>query len=72
MRSTVESLSVLPATSGSAREAETLAADLRQLLFRSYRIIFRIEEDAAVVRVLHVRHAARRTVGEPEIPDYET
>lgn len=65
----IASLATMPARCPRARESATIGSDLRQLLYGSYRVVFRIEEDAGVVRVLYVRHAARRTVGEPEKPD---
>jgi plasmid stabilization system protein ParE len=40
--------------------------DLRHYIYRSHRIIFRIEEEVGIVRILHVRHAARRTIGQPD------
>jgi plasmid stabilization system protein ParE len=60
----IDSLSRMPARCGQARESESLGVDLRQYIYHSHRIIFRIEEEAATVRVLHVRSAARRAIGE--------
>jgi plasmid stabilization system protein ParE len=54
----------MPARCGVAREHGVLGRDLRQYIYHSHRIIFRIEESTAVVRVLHVRHAAQRALGE--------
>ena len=69
LRGAVESLAVMPAMWGRAREAASLSADLRQMLYRSHRIIFRIEESTATVRVLHVRHASRQTLGQARTAD---
>jgi plasmid stabilization system protein ParE len=49
-----------------ARESVTLGVNLRQYVYHSHRIIFAIEKEASIVRILHVRHAARRAIGEPE------
>jgi plasmid stabilization system protein ParE len=64
----IDSLRVMPARCGLARESKTLGTDLRHYVYHSHRIIFRIEEDAAIVRVLHVRHAARSALGESHNP----
>jgi plasmid stabilization system protein ParE len=60
----IDSLSLLPGRCSQARESETLGVDLRHYIYHSHRIIFRIEEEPGIVRVLHVRHAARRAIGE--------
>jgi plasmid stabilization system protein ParE len=65
----IESLSTMPGRCSRARESATLGIDLRHYIYHSHRIIFRIEEEAGIVRVLHVRHAARRAIGEPEDDD---
>ncbi|MEP7355330.1 MAG: type II toxin-antitoxin system RelE/ParE family toxin [Acidobacteriota bacterium] len=60
----IDSLESLPERCGHAREQEYLDAPLRQLLFKSHRIIFSVERTIAAVYVLHVRHAKQRAVGE--------
>jgi plasmid stabilization system protein ParE len=52
------SLDALPNRCPLAREARTLRRDVRQLLYGNYRILFII--DGKVVRILRVRHGARR------------
>ena len=47
-----------------AREREYLDVDLRQLLFKSHRIVFAVEKKEKRVYVVYVRHARRRAVGE--------
>ena len=47
-----------------AREREYLDEDLRQLLFKSHRIVFTVEKKKKLVYVLYIRHASRRAVGE--------
>jgi plasmid stabilization system protein ParE len=62
-------LEAMPRRWARAPESEFLGEELRHSLYKSHRIIFRIEEDTRSVRVLHVRHAARRAIGEPETDD---
>src|SRR5437016_5205037 len=61
----IDTLERMPAPCSLAREDEYFEETLRQLLFKSHRIIFRIEEASKIVRVLYVRHAKQRTIGEP-------
>ena len=61
----IDSLERFPESHGRARESAYLDEDLRQLIFKSHRIIFQVDKDARVVSVLHVRHAKQRTLGEP-------
>jgi plasmid stabilization system protein ParE len=61
----VRTLERFPGRCGRARESDYVGEELKQYIFKSYRIIFRIEPDEKIVRVLHVRHAARRAIGEP-------
>jgi plasmid stabilization system protein ParE len=51
-----------------APEGDFLGQELRHLVYKSHRIIFRIEQDARVVRVLHIRHARQQAIGEPPRP----
>jgi plasmid stabilization system protein ParE len=62
----IRSLEILPGRFGLARESAYLGEELRQYIYKSYRIIYRVEESAKIVRVLHVRHAKRRAIGEPD------
>jgi plasmid stabilization system protein ParE len=65
-RAAIETLSSLPRRCPLAPEDDDFDVEIRQLLYREFRILFTIEGD--VVRVLHVRHGARRslTPDEPE------
>lgn len=54
-----------------AREREYLDEDLRQLVFKSHRIVFTVERKEKRVYVLYVRHASQRAVGEPAEEDEE-
>ncbi len=67
----INSLSTMPMRCAQARESKTLGVDLRHYIYRSHRIIFRVEEEAGIVRILHVRHAARRTIGEVQAEEDE-
>ena len=49
-----------------ARERAYLEDDIRQLVFKSHRIVFRVDRVQRTVYVLHVRHAKRRAIGDPE------
>ena len=62
----IDSLEQMPGRCGLAREHEYFDAVVRQLVFKSHRIIFRIEETSRIVRVLYLRHASQRTIGEPD------
>jgi plasmid stabilization system protein ParE len=54
--SRIDTLEQMPTRCALAREAQYFSEDLRQLIFKSHRIVFRIEEQARVVRVLYVLH----------------
>ncbi|WP_309476429.1 type II toxin-antitoxin system RelE/ParE family toxin [Scytonema millei] len=66
----IESLSEMPKRCSLAREDRYFSQEIRQLLYgkgrNSYRILFTIIEnnEAATVRILHIRHAAQQTIGE--------
>jgi plasmid stabilization system protein ParE len=61
----VESLSFMPHRCGIAPETRYLGAEYRHYIYKSHRVIFRIDEKERTVRIIHVRHGARRAVGEP-------
>ncbi len=60
----IESLEQMPRRCALARENEFFEEELRQLVFKSHRIVFTIRGDT--VHVLFIRHVARRTIGEVE------
>jgi plasmid stabilization system protein ParE len=62
----IDSLRTLPNRCAVAPESEFLGVELRHDIYKSHRIIFRVDENARMVRVLHVRHGARRAIGEAE------
>src|SRR5205814_4484337 len=63
----IRKLELFPGRCGRAREAETLGVDLRQIVFKSHRIIFRIEQKERIVRVIRVRHGAQGGLSKPEL-----
>lgn len=65
----IESLALFPHRCAMAPEARYLRRKLRHFIFKSHRLIFEIDERKRRVRILHVRHAARRAIGEPEEGD---
>jgi len=65
---TIETLEQFPERCAFARERDYLEEDLRQLNFKSHRVVFQVNNTSSTVYVLHVRHSSRLAVGEPEIP----
>jgi plasmid stabilization system protein ParE len=68
LQQAIDSLGSFPRRCPVAPESEFLGHELRHLTYKSHRIIFRIEQDARVVRVLHIRHAKQQAIGEPARP----
>lgn len=63
----ISTLSSFPNRCARAREhAYFPKRNLRQLIYKSHRIIFEVEAKARIVRIVYVRHAARRSIGEPD------
>lgn len=63
----IESLKRMPNRCALARENQFLRGrELRQYIYKSYRIIFHVNDTARVVRILHIRHSARRAIGESD------
>lgn len=60
----LDTLEQFPERCGPAVEREYLEEDLRQLLFKSHRVIFQVDRRSNTVYILHVRHAKRRALGE--------
>lgn len=57
-RAAIETLSTFPRRCPLAPENDDFDVEIRQLLYGEFRILFTVEDE--VVRVLHVRHGARR------------
>ena len=60
----IDTLEQFPERCGYARERDYLEADLRQLIFKSHRVVFQVDKISNTVYILHVRHAKRRAVGD--------
>ena len=56
----LEPLKLLPHRSLVERQSTKIRHPVRQITVRPYNVYFRVLDDEKVVRVLHVRHAARR------------
>ena len=56
----IESLKTFPARCAHAPEDQFFEEEIRQLLRGKYRILFEIDDET--VRILHVRHSARRLI----------
>ena len=71
----IVSLQKMPQRCPIAREDAFFTQEIRQILYRqgkqTYRILFTVLEDQTIptVRFLHIRHAAQKTIGEPEVED---
>ena len=59
-------LDEFPRRFGEAREQPHVAEEIRQVIFKSHRIIFTIDDKSATVQVVYVRHGKMRAVGETE------
>ena len=64
--SKISTLESFPGRCSIARERDYFEEELRQLVFKSHRIVFQIEEKSRIVRVLYFVHGRQRTVGERE------
>lgn len=62
----IQTLSEFPRRCPLALESDAFSEEIRQLLYGDFRILFDIEDD--IVRVLHVRHGARRPLSLDELP----
>jgi len=67
----IDSLERFPERCSYAREREYLEEELRQLVYKSHRLVFSVDQAKNTVYVLYVRHGKRRAVGEPEGTDDE-
>ncbi|UNU25771.1 type II toxin-antitoxin system RelE/ParE family toxin [Microcoleus vaginatus HSN003] len=68
----ISSLQEMPRRCVLARENAFFSQEIRQLLYGSgkttYRILFTIFDDQPIptVRIIHIRHALQRAIGEPQ------
>jgi plasmid stabilization system protein ParE len=66
----IATLESFPHRYGLAREQKYVPdRNLRQVTYKSHRIIFEIDDHQTVVRVLYVRHGKMRTIGEVQMDD---
>jgi len=69
----IRSLAELPLRHTVAEESEALGREVRLLLHgrrrRAYKIYYSVHDDSKTVRVLHVRHWARRGMSADEIEE---
>lgn len=65
----IHSLERFPERCPYAREREYLEEDLRQLAYKSHRVVFYVDKPKSTVYILYVRHGQRRAVGEPKESD---
>ena len=65
----IDTLERFPERCAYAREREYLEEDLRQLVFKSHRLVFYVDQSNDTVSVLAIRHGRQRAVGEPEEED---
>jgi plasmid stabilization system protein ParE len=69
---TISSLQEMPRRCSLARENAFFSQEIRQLLYGSgkttYRILFTVldNQSTPTVRILHIRNAVQRTIGEPQ------
>lgn len=65
--SAISGLADFPESHAFARENEEFEEDLRQLIYRSHRIVFDVSDN--IVRVHRVVHVARRNIDADGLPD---
>jgi plasmid stabilization system protein ParE len=64
VNSQIEGLELFPRRFGKAREQVEFAEEIRQVVFKSHRIIFTIDDIDRTVHVVFVRHGKMRAVGD--------
>jgi plasmid stabilization system protein ParE len=64
----IDSLERFPDRCAYAREREYVEEDLRQFVYESHRVVFRVDHPRKTVFVLFFRHAGQRAVGESDDP----
>lgn len=62
--SEIATLEVFPRRCAIARESRYFEEELRQLVFKSHRIVFRVDEKQRKVWVVYVVHGRQRAKGE--------
>ena len=67
----VEGLSTFPSRCARAPEAAVLRVGLRQQWVGDYRVLFVVDEERRLAKVLHIRHGARQGIDPGETDDWE-
>jgi plasmid stabilization system protein ParE len=67
----IDTLQAFPERCAFALEREYFEMDLRQLLFKSHRVVFSVDRPKSKVRVHEVRHLKRKALGGPVSEDEE-
>lgn len=60
----IATLEKFPQRCAIAPDSEFVGEELRHMVFRSHRVIFRLEKSRRSVQVLGIRHGARLFIGE--------
>ena len=68
MYKVLHNLEHFPGRCGRARESERLGVDLRHTFYKSHRIVFRIEQERRIVRVIRVPHGAQAGISSKDLP----
>jgi plasmid stabilization system protein ParE len=62
------SLEHSPGRGSLVAEAALRTRELRQILYQSHRIVFHVDEQREVVRVLRIYHGSRRALRQRDVP----
>jgi plasmid stabilization system protein ParE len=62
------SLEQSPGRGSMVIEAALRTRDLRQIIYHSHRIVFHLDEQCEVVRVLRIYHGSRRALPQRDVP----
>jgi len=61
----IDGLETFPRRFGEARERAKVTDEIREVIFKSHRIIFTVDDKGRKVHVIYIRHGKMRAVGEP-------
>jgi plasmid stabilization system protein ParE len=62
----IATLEEFPERCGFARENDFFLEEIRQYVYKSHRVLFVVDHDAAVVRIVAVRHGRQSTLADTE------
>lgn len=63
--SSIATLETFPRRCSFARERKYFKEELRQLIYKSHRIVFYVEDARSIVHIVYFLHGKQRAVGEP-------